>query len=298
MNGELPTERNHPTKSTGTELMIVAAAREIVDQDVVFVGVGPGMAAALLAKMSHAPRARVVFESGVVDSMPIETPRGIADPRLSSKCAKSCGLFYALSLVQRGYVDISLLGGAQVDKYGNINSTVIGEYRNPVVRLPGSGGANDAASHSKRFVVLIPHERRRFPERVSYITSPGYVDGPEGRKKAGLRGGGPARIITDLAVLGFHRDSKTVKLESVHPGVSLSEIKENTGFEIRIPSKVRATEPPTARQLRLLRSKIDPCCFYTNKWNDTRNERNRFLSQRSQLELELAFLNQTCSRAA
>jgi acyl CoA:acetate/3-ketoacid CoA transferase beta subunit len=249
--------------------MIVAAAREINDRDVVFVGVGPAMAAAYLAKMTHAPRARILFESGIIDSVPVDSPLGIADPRLSRKCAKSCGLFYALSLLQRGYVDISLLGGAQIDKYGNINSTVLGAYRTPSRRLPGSGGANDAASHSKRFIVLMPHEKRRFPESVSYITSPGFIDGPEGRKEAGLKNGGPARVITDLAVLGFHKKSKTIQLESLHPDVTVSEIEENTGFRIVIPRRVRTTEPPTVKQLDLLRSKIDPDRLYVNKWNVT-----------------------------
>lgn len=254
---------------TRRELMIVAAAREIADRDIVFVGVGVPMAAAYLAKMSHAPRATILFESGIVDSTPTGVPLGIADPRLSQKCAKTCGLFYALSLLQRGYVDISLLGGAQVDKYGNVNSTVIGDYSTPNTRLPGSGGANDAASHSRRFVVLIPHERRRFPERVSYVTSPGYIDGPDGRKEAGLKGGGPARVITDLAVLGFHDESKMIQLESLHPGVSLAEIRDNTGFEIIIPTKVRTTRPPTAMQLKLLRSKVDRGGVYTNKGRDS-----------------------------
>lgn len=250
---------------TTKELMIVAAAREIVDQDVVFIGVGVSLAAAYLAKVTHAPRARILFESGIIDSIPIDTPIGIADPRLSYKCAKSCGLFYALSILQGGYVDVSLLGGAEVDKYGNINSTVIGDYRRPNIRLPGSGGANDAASHSKRTVILIPHKKRRLPERVSFITSPGHIHGPDDRKEAGLKGGGPSRVITDLAVLGFHHKSKMMQLESIHPGVSLTEIEKNTGFELIIPKKARTTEPPTVEQLKLLRSKIDLRGFYTKK---------------------------------
>jgi len=238
--------------------MIVAAARQIEDQDVVFVGVGVGLAAAYLAKMTHAPKARILFESGIIDSIPRDTPIGIADPRLSRDCAKSCGLFYTLGVLQRGYVDVSLLGGAEVDKYGNINSTVIGNYRRPRIRLPGSGGANDAASHSKRTVILISHEKSRLPERVSFMTSPGYISGPRGRKEAGLSGGGPSRVITDLAVLGFHHRSKMMRLESVHQGIALAEIENNTGFELIIPRRVRITEPPTVKQLRLLRSRINP----------------------------------------
>ncbi len=238
------------------ELMIVAAAREIMDQEIVFVGVGSPLLAAYLAKMTHAPRARILFESGIIDSIPIDSPIGIADPRLSYKCAKNCGLIYTLSLLQRGYIDISLLGGAEVDKYGNINSTVIGNYRRPKIRLPGSGGANDAASHSKRVVILIPHKESRLPEKISYITSPGYIYGPKNREDVGLKGGGPSRVITDLAVLGFHAKNKMMQLESIHPGVSLAEIKKHTGFKLIIPRKVRTTEPPTVEHLKLLRSKM------------------------------------------
>jgi len=247
---------------TSKELMIVAAAREIMDKDLVFIGLGASLAAAYLALMTHAPRAKILVESGIVDSVPVGTPISIADPRLAYRCAKTCGGFYALSLLQRGYVDVSLLGGAEVDKYGNINSTVIGDYRSPNVRLPGSGGANDAASHSKRFVILIPHERRRFPEKVSFVTSPGYILGPHDRKKAGLMRGGPSRVITNLAVLGFHNRSKMMKLESIHPGVSIKEIEGNTGFKLGIPKKIQTTKPPTVEQLRLLRSKIDPDGFF------------------------------------
>ena len=256
-------EKRYAKGFTTKELMIVAMAREIVDEDVVFVGVGVPLAAAYLAKITHAPRARILFESGIIDSLPIDTPIGIADPRLSYKCAKLCGLFYALSVLQRGYVDVSLIGGAEVDKYGNINSTVIGDYHRPNIRLPGSGGANDAASHSKRTVILIPHEKRRLTEKVSYITSPGYIHGPDDRKEAGLKGGGPSQVITDLAVLGFHHKSKMMQLESLHPGVSITEIKENTGFELIIPKRIRTTEPPTVEQLNLIRSKIDRHGFYT-----------------------------------
>lgn len=255
----------HAKEFTARELMVVAAAREIVDRNVVFVGVGIPLAAAYLAKLSHAPRAKILFESGIIDSIPSGTPMGIADPRLAYKCAKSCGLFYALSILQRGYVDISLLGGAEVDKYGNINSTVIGDYRRPTIRLPGSGGANDAASHSKRTVMLVPHEKCRLPERVSFITSPGHIHGPNDRKEAGLEGGGPSRVITDLAVIGFHRRRKMMRLQSLHPGVSIREIKEKTGFEISIPDRIRTTEPPTVEELRVLRSQVDRDGIYTKR---------------------------------
>jgi glutaconate CoA-transferase subunit B len=244
-------EKNYAKNFTSQEMMIVAAAREIMDRDVVFIGVGIQLAAAYLAKITHAPNANIFFESGIIDSIPIDSPIGIADPRLAYKCSKICGNFYSLSILQRGYVDVSFLGGAEVDRYGNINSTVIGNYHKPNIRFPGSGGANDATSHSKRVVILIPHEKRRLPEKVSFITSPGYIYGPYFRKEAGLKGGGPSRVITNLAVLGFHPESKIMQLESLHQGVSLSEVIKKTGFELIIPKKVRTTESPTVEQLKL-----------------------------------------------
>jgi acyl CoA:acetate/3-ketoacid CoA transferase beta subunit len=256
-------ERN-ASEFTARELMIVAAAREIEDYEVVFVGIGMGIAAACLAKMTHAPSAKIIFESGIVDSNPVNSPIGIADPRLAVKCSKTCGTSYVLGILQGGWVDVSLLGGAEVDKYGNINSTVIGDYNKPDIRFPGSGGANDAASHSKRTIVLIPHEKRRLPETVSYVTSPGYLDGAP-RRASGLKGGGPSRVITDLAVLGFHKRSRMMQVESIHPGVSAEEVRKNTGFGIYIPRNVPRTEPPSARELTLLRSRIVHAGFFTER---------------------------------
>ena len=235
------------------EMMIVASAREIADQELVYVGIGLPKLAAFLAKKTHAPRAILSIEAGVIDIISFGNPISLGDPKVAAGCAKCCGMFYTLSLLQKGYVDLCLLGGAEVDKFGNINSTVIGDYKKPKIRLPGSGGANDFASNSKRTVIMMPHEKRRFPEKVSYITSPGFIDGPAGRKKAGLKWGGPSRVITDLAVLGFHSETKTMQLESVHPGVSVSEVMDNTGFDLLIPDKVPLTKPPTAKQLRILR---------------------------------------------
>lgn len=258
-------KRQYAQHFTNKELMIVAAAREVADDEVVFVGVGVGIAAAYLAKMTHAPHAKIIFESGIVDSDPVDSPIGIADPRLAYKCAKTCGTSYVLDLLQKGRVDVSLLGAAEVDKYGNMNSTVIGAYHKPQIRLPGSGGGNDAASHSKRTVILIVHEKRRFPETVSFITSPGYIRGPNDRKTVGLKGGGPSRVITDLAVLGFHARSKIMQVESIHPGVPFDDIRKNSGFDMSIPAGIPRTGPPTAKELNLLRSKIDRHGFFTEQ---------------------------------
>jgi acyl CoA:acetate/3-ketoacid CoA transferase beta subunit len=236
------------------DMLITASAREIADRELVYVGIGLPKLAAFLAKKTHAQRAILCIEAGVIGINSFGKPMSLGDPKVASGCTKSCGIFYTLSLLQKGVVDLCFLGGAEVDKFGNINSTVIGDYKKPKIRFPGSGGASDFASNAKRTVIMMPHEKRRFPEKVSYITSPGFIDGPEGRKKAGLKWGGPSRVITDLAVLGFHPETKAMQLESIHPGVSISEVLDNTGFDLLIPSKVPFTKRPTAKQLSILRN--------------------------------------------
>ena len=243
---------------TREELMAVAATREIGDGEVAIIGTGLPMIAAYLAKKTHAPGACLFFESGIIGAFPKELAIGVGDFRLLSNCVKASGLYYALSLIQGGYVDLGFLGAAEIDPYGNINSTVIGDYSQPKVRLPGSGGANDIASLAKRVVVIVPHEKRKFPSRCHYITTPGYLDGPEGRKSAGLPGGGPTRVITNLAIMGFDSDSKRMQIESIHPGVSLDEVQENTGFELLVSKTLTETQAPNEEQLYLLRNIIDP----------------------------------------
>ena len=243
---------------TREELMAVAATREIGDGEVAIIGTGLPMIAAYLAKKTHAPRSCLFFESGIIGAFPKELAIGVGDFRLLSNCVKASGLYYALSLIQGGYVDLGFLGAAEIDLYGNINSTVIGDYSHPKVRLPGSGGANDIASLAKRVVIIVPHEKRKFPSRCHYITTPGYLDGPEGRKSAGLPGGGPTRVITNLAIMGFEPASKRMQIESLHPGVSLDEVQENTGFELLVSETLTETQVPSEEQLHLLRNVIDP----------------------------------------
>lgn len=250
---------------TREEIMAVAACREIRDDEVAIIGTGLPMIAAYLAKHTHAPGVSLVFESGIIDAFPKSLAIGVGDFRLMTNCVKVSGLYYALSLLQGNFVDLGFLGAAEIDQYGNINSTVIGDYFKPKVRLPGSGGANDIASMAKRVVVIVPHERRKFPQRCQYVTTPGFLDGPEGRQQAGLRGGGPIRVITNLAVLGFDEQTKKMQLESLHPGTSLEEVQEQTGFELLASGEVPETDPPTREQLRLLRDVIDPEGFYIRR---------------------------------
>lgn len=245
--------------------MAVAAAAEIRDSEVAIIGTGLPMIASYLAKRTHAPSASLFFESGIIDAFPRDLATGVGDFRLMSNCVKAAGLYYALSLLQGGRVDLGFLGAAEVDQYGNINSTVIGTYIKPQVRLPGSGGANDIASLAKRVVIIVPHQLRKFPEHVQYITTPGHLDGAGARERAGLRGAGPVRVVTDLAVMGFDDETKRMKLRSLHPGVSLDQVRENTGFELLITEPIEETPVPTSEQLRLLREEIDPNGIYISK---------------------------------
>lgn len=247
---------------TRQEIMAVAAAREVRDGEVAFIGTGLPMVAAYLAKYTHAPGSVLIFESGVVGAEPRELATGVGDLRLLHRCVKATGLYYALSLLQGGVVDIGFLGAAEVDQYGNLNSTVIGDYRRPTVRLPGSGGANDIGSLARRLLIMVPHDRRRLVPRVQYLTTPGFLDGPGARERAGLRGAGPSRVITDLAVLDFEPASKRMRLVTLHPGVSVEDVETQTGFPLLMAPEVGETAPPSAEEVRLLRERIDPEGIY------------------------------------
>jgi len=250
---------------TRQEIMAVAAAREIRNGEVAFIGTGLPMVAAYLAKATHAPDVVLVFESGVVGARPKELATGVGDLRLLVGCVKSTGLYYALSLLQGGVVDIGFLGAAEVDQYGNLNSTAIGDYRRPTVRLPGSGGANDIGSTARRLVIMVPHEPRRLVSRVQYCTTPGFLDGPGARERAGLRGEGPTRVITDLAVLDFDPASKRMRLATIHPGVTVEEVQGRTGFPLESTPSCCETPVPTMQEVRLLRERIDPEGIYIGR---------------------------------
>ena len=240
------------------ELMVVAAAREIRDREIVFAGTGLPMLGTMLAQHTHAPNCVIVFQAGAVDCKLAHLPMSVGDPRTMRFASTATGLFDVFStILQRGLIDVGFLGGAQVDVYGNINSTCIGDYHRPKVRFPGSGGAGDIACLAKRTIIIAIHEKRRFPERCDYITSPGWIDGPEGRKRAGLKWGGPTAVLTDLAVLRFDERTKRMYLSSYHPGVTPEQVQENTGFELDI-SRAEQTEPPTEKEIKILREKVDP----------------------------------------
>jgi glutaconate CoA-transferase subunit B len=160
-------------------------------------------------------------------------------------------------LLQRGFIDVGFVGGAQVDKFGNINSTVIGDYEKPKVRLPGSGGGCEIAGLSKRIVIITPHEKRRLIEKVDFITSPGFLNGADARERAGL-GGGPSAVITTMGVLRFDGETREMCLASYHPGLSVDQVKQNTGWDLKVSQEVTETEPPTVEEVGILRKDLDP----------------------------------------
>jgi glutaconate CoA-transferase subunit B len=251
-----------PNEFNTLELMAVCGSRQIKNGEVVFVGTGLPMVASLLAKRTRAPRARIVFEAGFVDSNAKDLALSIADSRLGWRASGAIGLLETLGfMVQGGHVDLGFVGAAQIDGYGNLNTTYIGSFDKPTVRLPGSGGGNDMVSSAKRIVVIMPHEKRKMVDKLDYLTSPGFINGPGAREKAGLRGGGPSLVVTNLCQMDFDPQTKRVRLATVHPGVTVEQVVENTGFELKIPQKVPTTELPTIEELELLRA-IDPTGIY------------------------------------
>ncbi len=247
---------------TTLELMAVCGARAIKNGEVVFIGTGLPMIAAMLAKRTHAPNAKIVYEAGFIDSNAIDIALSIADSRLGYRASGAIGLIETLGLMlQGGHVDVGFVGAAQIDEYGNINTTYIGPFKEPNVRLPGSGGGNDIVSSAKRIVIIMTHEKRKMVKKLDYMTSPGFINGPGVREKAGLRGSGPSLVVTNLCQMDFDPQTKRIRLAAVHPGVSVEQVLENSGFDLIVPKEVPTTELPTYEELKLLRE-IDPLGIY------------------------------------
>jgi glutaconate CoA-transferase subunit B len=245
---------------TLSELMVAAAAREIRDGEVVFVGMRLPMIAFVVAKKTHAPSAIGLFENGVIRSTPSpELIYTMADPPNLLGATQTADMLTVMSLLQSGRVNLGFLGAAEVDRFGNLNTTMVraADDRQPttderIIRLPGSGGACDIASLAYRFVVLLEHSRHRLPERVSFITSPGNGDGRGWRQRVGLPRGGPAAVITTKAVLRFGDDGEAY-LDTIHPGVTQDDVLASTGWKLRIPADVRETTPPSTAELKAIR---------------------------------------------
>jgi glutaconate CoA-transferase subunit B len=241
------------------ELMICTAARLLEDGAVVGVGTGAPCATAMLAQKTDAPELLVLFEAGGIAPRLPSMPISVGDSRTFHRGLMATSMCDIMEACQRGMVDYAFLGGAQIDRFGNLNSTVIGDFYKPRVRFPGSGGANDFASLCWRTLVMTRHDRRRFVEQLDFLTTPGFLTGPGAREATGLPSGtGPYRVITDLAVLGFHPESLEMQVESLHPGVAFDQVQAKTGFSLRVSPKLAETEPPSAEALRILRDEVDP----------------------------------------
>lgn len=242
------------------ELMICAAAHLLEDNKTALIGTGAPLAAAMLAQKTHAPNLVILFEAGGMAPILEQLPISVGGSQTQTRAVKHSSMFDIMETCQRGMVDYSFLGGAQIDRYGNLNSTMIGgDYRHPKVRLPGSGGANDLASLCWQTVTIIPHEKRKFVQEVDFITSPGYLSGPGAREAAGLPPDtGPYKVISTLALMGFDPHSKHIRVEQTHPGVTREDIIANTGFEIPFDPNISTTAEPTGEELRILREVVDP----------------------------------------
>jgi glutaconate CoA-transferase, subunit B len=245
---------------TANELLAVMGARALKDNTTVFVGVGAPLMAASPAQRMHAPRLTMVIEGGIIGPQiaPGRLPVSTNEMRAGHRATMLPGITDAFLFAQRGFVDVGFMGGAQIDQYGNINTSVLGaDYWHPKVRLPGTGGANDIASLCREVIIVTAHEKRRFVERVDFVTSPSWIKGDDSRKAAGLLFGGVSRVVTTLGILGFDPDSKRMRIEATHAGVSPDTIRQNTGFPLLEAPRIETTEPPSDEELEMLRA-LDP----------------------------------------
>jgi glutaconate CoA-transferase subunit B len=259
-----------PTPYTAQELMVAIAAREINDGDLVFVGMRLPILAYAVARNAHAPNARGLFEVGLMRDRPAEAFLGtMGDPPNVVGALWATRMSNVMALMAQGLVDLGFIGGAEVDRFGNLNTSYVGGPAQPSTKLPGSGGGADIAILSRRWVTLMSHERRRLVERVSYVTSPGHGDGTPGwRERHGLLGGGPAAIITTLCVMRFPDGGGEACLSTVHPGHSIDEVKAETAWDLKVDSSVHDTQPPTEAELSAIR-RFDAEGFWTRR--DTSN---------------------------
>lgn len=252
-------EKESSTRYTLSELLCCVAARTLEDRQAVFVGTGLPMTATMLAQRLHAPNVMMVFEAGGIGPQLPSLPVSVGDSRTFHRALVASSMHDIMSAAQAGYIDYAFLGAAAMDAYGNINTTVIGDWDRPKVRLPGSGGANDLGSYCWRTIYIMRNQSTRtFVNSLDFVTTPGYLTGPGSRERAGLpAGGGPYRVISQLGVYGFDDKSKRLELLALHPGVSIEEVQANSQFEILVRGEVPETEPPTPEEQKLLKE-IDP----------------------------------------
>jgi len=250
------------------ELMAVVAAKQLLDEKAVAVGTGLPLVAAMFAQLTHAPNLVIFFEAGGIAPQLPTLPISVGDSRTIHKALCTTTLIDIMDSMRRGFIDYAFLGGAQIDKYGNLNSTMIGnDYEKPKVRFPGSGGANDFGSLAwETLIIMDRHSPRRFIEKIDFITTPGFLYGPGAREEEGLsENTGPSRVITDLCLMDFEPESKGMRLIATHPGITVDDVIKATGFELIIADDVEITKPPTEEDLRLLHEVIDPNGFVFKK---------------------------------
>ena len=247
---------------TAGELLTILSARQLKDGQVVFAGVGIPLLAATLAQRLRCPGLTILFEGGVIGAFiePGKLPPSTNDQRCTRRANMVLGSAEVLLLLQRGYVDVGFMGGAQIDQYGNLNSSFIGDPKHPKTRLPGTGGGNDISSLAE-MIVAMKHEKRRFVENVDFVTSPGWLRGGDTRRQSGLPNGGMFRVVTDLAVFGFDEKTRRMKLIALNPGVTRDQVQDNTGFRLEFDHDTGVTEPPTDHELTVLRE-LDPERLY------------------------------------
>jgi len=245
-------------KYTSTDIMAIVAAKQLEDGKSVILGTGLPVVAGLFAQRTCAPNLLIIFEAGGVGPIIPTLPISVGDSRTFHRACMASSMHDVMSAGSAGYVDYGFLGAAMIDERGNINTTVIGDWDRPKVRLPGSGGANDVGSFCHRTMIIMKQDRSKFVKKVDFITTPGYLDGPGARERAGLpANSGPYRVITQLAVYDFDEKTKKIRLRSLHPGVTVEQIMENSSMAIIIPKKIVTSPEPTKKELRILRE-IDP----------------------------------------
>ena len=248
---------------TDSEMMIAVAARVLKGARTVFVGVGLPNIACNLARYTVAPDLELIYESGVYGARPERLPLSIGDPTLVSGAVSVVSMADLFGLyLQRGLVEVALLGGAQIDRYGNLNTTVIGDYSKPKTRLPGSGGACEIAINAQRTFMIMRLKRRAFVDKLDFLTSPGHLTGGDSRARLGLPGGGPELVITDKAILNFDNSQREMQLSELYPGVSAKDVQAEVGWPLRVAETVGETAAPTAEELHLIRDEVDPQGMY------------------------------------
>jgi len=251
---------------TENELLVSVAAKLLEDNTTALIGTGLPMLAGMLAQKTHAPGLLLIFEAGGIGAQMPTLPISVGDSRTFHKAVAASSMHDVMSFAQAGYVDFGFLGAAQLDKHGNINTTVIGDHDHPKARLPGSGGANDVGSFARRTIIIIRQDKKRLVEKCDFITTPGYLEGEGARERAGLpKNSGPYRVITQLGVFDFGGENKTMRLIAMHPGVTVADVEAATSFEIEVAPKLGTTTPPTAKEIEILHREIDPAGIVLKK---------------------------------